>query len=289
MDGIINIFKPIGVTSFDVVRKVKKISKEKKVGHTGTLDPLASGVLPVCIGKSTKIVDLVMAGKKVYDAEMKLGEITDTYDREGKVLREAKVNLTNKEIIDAVMSFKGEISQVPPMYSALKVNGVKLYDLARKGIEVERTSRNVTIYDINILNIDIPFVKFRVECSKGTYIRSLCYDIGEALGCGAMMYNLTRISSGIFNESKSIHLDNLNETNFSENIIPIDKCLINYEEFVVDEKFEKLLINGVNISDKRLVSKILDKKIYRVYNVEKKFLGLARLNENGFKMIKLLT
>ncbi|URZ06651.1 tRNA pseudouridine(55) synthase TruB [Clostridium felsineum] len=289
MDGIINIFKPTGVTSFDVVRKVKKISKEKKVGHTGTLDPLASGVLPVCIGKSTKIVDLVMAGKKVYDAEMKLGEITDTYDREGKVLREAKVNLTNKEIIDAVMSFKGEISQVPPMYSALKVNGVKLYDLARKGIEIERTSRNVTIYDMNILNIDIPFVKFRVECSKGTYIRSLCYDIGEALGCGAMMYNLTRISSGIFNESKSIHLDNLNETNFSENIIPIDKCLINYEEFVVDEKFEKLLINGVNISDKRLVSKILDKKIYRVYNIEKKFLGLARLNENGFKMIKLLT
>ncbi|URZ16242.1 tRNA pseudouridine(55) synthase TruB [Clostridium felsineum] len=289
MDGIINIFKPTGVTSFDVVRKVKKISKEKKVGHTGTLDPLASGVLPVCIGKSTKIVDLVMAGKKVYDAEMKLGEITDTYDREGKVLREAKVNLTNKEIIDAVMSFKGEISQVPPMYSALKVNGVKLYDLARKGIEIERTSRNVTIYDMNILNIDIPFVKFRVECSKGTYIRSLCYDIGEALGCGAMMYNLTRISSGIFNESKSIHLDNLNEANFSENIIPIDKCLINYEKFIVDEKFEKLLINGVNISDKRLVSKILDKKIYRVYNIEKKFLGLARLNENGFKMIKLLT
>ncbi|KHD38095.1 tRNA pseudouridine synthase B [Clostridium acetobutylicum] len=289
MDGILNIFKPIGLTSFDVVRQVKKISKEKKVGHTGTLDPLASGVLPICIGKATKIVDFVMEGKKIYEAEMKLGEISDTYDREGKILKVNKVTSSENDIVEAIMSFQGEIFQVPPMYSALKVNGIKLYDLARQGIEIERASRKIHIYEIKILSIDIPFVKFRVECSKGTYIRSLCYDIGNKLGCGALMYNLTRVSSGNFNASFSIPLEDLNEQNISENIINIDKCLENYDEISVDEKFEKLLVNGVKVSDRRLIEKIPDNKTYRVYNMERKFLGLGNLSEEGFKIIKLLT
>ncbi|PJI10174.1 MULTISPECIES: tRNA pseudouridine(55) synthase TruB [Clostridium] len=289
MDGIINVCKPPNITSFGVVREIKKISKEKKVGHTGTLDPMASGVLPVCLGKATKIVDFVMNGKKLYEAEMKLGETSDTYDREGKVLSSTEVTLKNDDIINAIMSFKGEISQVPPMYSALKVNGKRLYDLARKGIEVERASRKIEIYDIKIIDISIPFVKFYVECSKGTYIRSLCYDIGNKLGCGALMFNLTRCASGNFNIQHSVKLEDLNQDNILENLIPIDECLRDYDKITANSKFEKLLVNGVNICDKRFVSSILDSKIYRVYNEKSVFLGLGKLNEKGFKMIKLLT
>lgn len=289
MDGIINVCKPLNITSFDVVRQIKKISKEKKVGHTGTLDPMASGVLPVCLGKATKIVDFVMNGKKLYKAELKLGETSDTYDREGKILSSAQVNLKNDDILDAIMSFKGEISQVPPMYSALKINGKRLYDLARKGIEVERPSRKIEIYDIRIIDINIPFVRFYVECSKGTYIRSLCYDIGNKLGCGALMFNLTRCASGNFNITDSVKLEDLNENNILENVIPIDECLKNYDKIIANNKFEKLLVNGVNICDGRFVANILDNKVYRVYNEKSKFLGLGKLNEKGFKMIKLLT
>ena len=173
MNGILNVFKPTGMTSFDVVRIIKKISNVKKVGHAGTLDPEASGVLPVCIGKATKAIDYIMGDFKIYEAELKLGVITDTYDREGKILRESEVNASDEEIIQVINSFIGEIKQVPPMYSALKVNGKKLYELARAGIEIEREARPIIIYDIDITDIKIPYVKFRVKCSKGTYIRSL--------------------------------------------------------------------------------------------------------------------
>lgn len=289
MNGIINLYKPSGITSFEAVSKVKKISGEKKVGHTGTLDPLASGVLPICIGKATKLVDYIMQGEKVYKVKMKLGEKTDTYDKEGKIISESKVLCNLNEITNAVMSFKGEIMQVPPMYSALKVKGKRLYELARMGVEVERDARKINIYDITIQNIDVPFVTFTVRCSKGTYIRSLCFDIGEKLGCGAVMYELERCASGIFSIDNSVKLEDLTKENVSEKIISIDKCLYKYPIVKFDEKFERLLINGVALKDKRALVNIDYDKIYRVYSNKDEIIGLASLTHNGFKILKLLT
>lgn len=289
MNGIINLYKPSGITSFEAVRKVKKISGEKKVGHTGTLDPLASGVLPICIGKATKLVDYIMQGQKIYKVKMKLGETTDTYDKEGKIISEVKVSCDLNEVTNAIMSFKGEIMQVPPMYSALKVKGKKLYELARMGIEVERKARKINIYDITIQNVDIPFVTFTVTCSKGTYIRSLCFDIGEKLHCGAVMYELERCASGIFNIDSSVKLEDLTEGNVSQKVISIDECLCEYPVVKFNEKFEKLLINGVALKDKRALINIDYDKIYRVHSCNDKIIGLASLTHDGFKILKLLT
>ncbi|AEB76120.1 tRNA pseudouridine(55) synthase TruB [Clostridium botulinum] len=288
MDGILNIYKPVGITSFDVVRQIKKITGIKKIGHTGTLDPLAKGVLPICIGKGTKIVDYLMKDFKVYKAELKLGVITDTYDREGKELSVKDVNVSKEEIIDAINSFKGDILQVPPMYSALKVNGKRLYELAREGKEIERAARPVTIYDIEILEISMPYVKFIVKCSKGTYIRSLCYDIGSKLDCGGAMWDLERVQSGSFNKDNSIILENLTKDNVEDYIIPIDDALSQYDKAIVNAKAEKLLVNGVRIADRRLLNTIELNKLYRIYNEDNKFLGLGLRNNQGLKIEKLL-
>ncbi|WMJ82020.1 tRNA pseudouridine(55) synthase TruB [Clostridium sp. MB40-C1] len=288
MDGVINIYKPIGITSFDVVRAVRKIAKTKKVGHTGTLDPLACGVLPICIGKGTKIVDYIMKGNKVYKAKMKLGVLTDTYDKEGKTLEINEVNVSENDIKSIINSFIGEIPQVPPMYSAIKVQGKKLYELARKGIEIERQARNITIYYIDILKIKLPYVEFEVKCSKGTYIRSLCYDIGEKLGCGASMWELERVQSGSFTKGNSILLEELSESNFSQSLIPIEEALINYSKIKVDDKCKRLLINGVQVKDKSLLAGIEKNSLYRIYSENEEFLGLGKRSDYGLKMEKLL-
>ncbi|KEH97905.1 tRNA pseudouridine(55) synthase TruB [Clostridium massiliodielmoense] len=288
MDGILNIYKPIGITSFDVVRQIKKITGIKRIGHTGTLDPLACGVLPICIGKGTKVVDYLMKGFKVYDATLKLGIVTDTYDREGKELSSNEVNVSLDEIKDTINSFLGESFQIPPMYSALKVNGKRLYELAREGKEIAREARPITIYDINILNINIPYVKFRVRCSKGTYIRSLCYDIGNNLKCGATMWELERVQSGAFTKENSIALDKLTTDNINNHIISIDESLNQYDKVFVSSKCEKLLVNGVRIGDKRLIPNIDIDKMYRIYTEDNKFLGLGLRNSKGLKIEKLL-
>jgi len=173
MDGIINVYKPVGITSHDVVYKIRRITGIKKVGHTGTLDPDADGVLPICIGKGTKVADMLTFSDKRYTAVMRLGITTDTLDLSGKVLSENQVNVTKEQIETAVKSFIGDISQIPPMYSAVKIGGKKLYELARKGIVIERKPRNVTIYDIKILNIENNDITIDVSCSKGTYIRTI--------------------------------------------------------------------------------------------------------------------
>ena len=190
--GIINVYKEAGYTSFDVVAKMRGILGIKKIGHTGTLDPDATGVLPVCIGKATKVCDLLTDKDKTYEAVMRLGVVTDTQDMTGQVLEEHAVTVTEDAVRRAVGQFVGQIEQVPPMYSALKVGGQKLCNLARKGIEVERKPRPVTIYEIRIKNIALPLVTMEVHCSKGTYIRTLCADIGEVLGVGACMESLVR-------------------------------------------------------------------------------------------------
>ena len=191
MNGILNIYKNKGMSSFDVVRKVKFVAKERKVGHTGTLDPEATGVLPVCLGKATKIIDYIMNSNKVYEVKFLLGIKTTTYDLEGEVIEKNEIShITYEDVMSAIKYFVGEYDQVPPMYSALKKNGVRLYDLARQGIEVEREARRVNILDISNIKIELPYVSMKVTCTKGTYIRSLCYDIGEKLNVGATMSEL---------------------------------------------------------------------------------------------------
>ena len=209
ISGIINIYKEAGMTSHDVVWHVRRITGEKKAGHTGTLDPDAVGVLPVALGKATKVCSLLTDEKKVYEAVMRLGVVTDTQDASGSVLCTEEVRASEPEIREAVGSFVGSYDQIPPMYSAKKVRGKKLYELAREGIEVERSARTVTIENIEITDINLPDVTMRITCSKGTYIRTLCHDIGRKLSCGAHMAHLTRCAVGIFRLEDAVTLDRL--------------------------------------------------------------------------------
>lgn len=290
MNGVLNIFKNKGMTSFDVVSRVRKIAKEKKVGHTGTLDPEAEGVLPVCLGKGTKIIDYIMNSEKGYSVKFKLGIKTTTYDLEGEIIEERDTSfLKEEEVKNVINSFKGEYLQVPPMFSALKKNGVRLYELARKGIEVEREGRNITIYNIENINIDLPYVSMDVTCSKGTYIRSLCYDIGEKLNVFATMTDLKRFKTSFFCEEDSINIDDLNEENIKEKLISIEDALKNYPKIYIEKGYTKLIANGIRVGDKRFTKDFVENNVlYRVYGEDKEFLGLGKKNEEGFKMEKLL-
>lgn len=290
MNGILNIFKPKGMSSFDVVRVVKKVAKTGKVGHTGTLDPEATGVLPVCIGRATKIIDYIMDSEKVYEVTFKLGIRTTTYDLEGEVLEERDTsNLRDEDILGVVKDFIGEYSQVPPMYSALKQNGVRLYELARKGIEVEREGRLIKIYNIEDVKINNPYVSMKVTCSKGTYIRSLCYDIGERLGVFATMTELNRSKTSVFSQEKSININDLTEENIEDYIVTMEEALSKYEAIIVHGKYVKLLVNGVRVADNRFTKdKIINNRLYRVYDENNNFIGLGERNNAGFKIEKLL-
>lgn len=290
MDGVINIYKNKGMTSFDVVRIVRKISKIKKVGHTGTLDPAATGVLPVCLGKATKIIDYIMDQEKSYFVEFKLGVITTTYDLEGEVIKEADIsNLSENQVMSAIESFKGEYMQIPPMYSALKKDGVRLYDLARQGIEIEREGRKVNIIDIKDIKIKMPYISMEVTCSKGTYIRSLCYDIGSVLGVGATVTELSRTKTASFLAKDSINIDELTEDNIIQNLISMEQALSRFPKMKVTEPFSKLLINGVKVADKRLTEEDLAiNQLYRVYDQDSNFIGLGKKDKQGFKIEKLL-
>ena len=285
MNGVLNIFKNKGMTSFDVVSRVRKIAKEKKVGHTGTLDPEAEGVLPVCLGKGTKIIDYIMNSEKGYSVKFKLGIKTTTYDLEGEIIEERDTSfLKEEEVKNVINSFKGEYLQVPPMFSALKKNGVRLYELARKGIEVEREGRNITIYNIENINIDLPYVSMDVTCSKGTYIRSLCYDIGEKLNVFATMTDLKRFKTSFFCEEDSININDLKEENIKEKLISIEDALKNYPKIYIEKGYTKLIVNGVRVGDKRFTKDFVENNVlYRVYGEDKEFLGLGKKNEEGLK------
>ena len=255
MNGILNVYKNRGMSSFDVVRKIKFLAHEKKVGHTGTLDPEATGVLPVALGKATKIIDYIMNSSKAYEVKLILGKKTTTYDLEGEVVSEKDVShIKEEEAMDVVLSFIGEIDQIPPMYSALKKNGVRLYDLARQGIEVEREARRITIHDITDIKIELPYISMTVCCSKGTYIRSLCYDIGEKLNVGATMTMLNRSATSVFRQEDSINIEDLTEENIENHLITIEEALRDFPKLTVESSFTKLLVNGVNLFDKRLTN-----------------------------------
>ena len=290
MNGVLNIFKPKGMSSFDAVRVVKKVARTGKVGHTGTLDPEATGVLPICIGRATKIIDYIMDSEKVYEVTLKLGIRTTTYDLEGEVLEERDPShLTEEEILNSINSFKGEYSQIPPMYSALKQNGVRLYELARKGIEVERKGRVINIHNLEDIKINNPYISMKVTCSKGTYIRSLCYDIGEKLGVFATMTQLNRAKTSVFSQEKSININELTKENINDYILSMEEALEKYDKIVVNKKYVKLLVNGVRVADGRFTKdKVINNKLYRVYDDENNFIGLGERNDAGFKIEKLL-
>lgn len=248
MDGILNIYKERGFTSHDVVAKLRGICKTRRIGHTGTLDPDAEGVLPVCIGRATKLCERLTDKQKEYRAVMRLGVVTDTQDMSGAVLEEHSVENTAEDVIRVINSFVGEYDQIPPMYSALKVNGKKLYELARAGQVVEREARRIAIHYINIEEIHLPMVTMTVACSKGTYIRTLCHDIGQKLGCGAAMESLLRTQSGQFQLDDSLRLSQVQqiveEGRLGEILLPPDQLFVQYQSAVVKEAGEKLLFNG---------------------------------------------
>lgn len=285
MDGIIIINKPKGITSFDVVRRLRKILKIKKIGHTGTLDPLATGLMLICVGKATKLASDLEAETKVYEADLEFGYATDTYDIEGKILEKNSKRIAREEVEKIVPKFLGDIKQVPPMYSALKINGQKLYDLARQGITVERKERDVNIEYIKLLEYEDNKAKFLTKVSKGTYIRSLIYDMGRELYTYATMTALKRCQVGKYNLDIAYTLEEIEnlvqKNNFS--FLKSVEDIFNFKKYNLDnDKQETLFKNGNTV--KILNKELLDGK-YRIY-FKNNFLGLADVKDNRVKAYK---
>ena len=294
MNGVINVYKEAGFTSHDVVAKLRGIVKQKKIGHTGTLDPDAEGVLPVCLGNATKLCGLLTEKEKTYRAVLLLGQTTDTQDTSGRVLTEAPVTATGEQVREAIMSFLGDYDQVPPMYSALKVNGKKLYELAREGKEVERKARRVRILDMEIHEIRLPEVTFTVTCSSGTYIRTLCQDIGEKLGCGGCMKSLLRTKVDRFELADSHKLSELgtmmHEGRIEEVLLPVDDVFAVCPAVRIRQESDRLIQNGNPFGKEDIAETTgecppegteLERNCVRVYNSEGDFRGLYRREQGG--------
>ena len=279
MEGIILVNKPKGISSFDVIRKLKKILKTKKIGHTGTLDPLATGLMLICVGKATKLASDLEAKNKVYLADFEIGYATDTYDIEGKRIAENLIDISKDNLELSLKKFIGDIKQVPPMYSAIKIDGNKLYHLARKGIEIERPERDVTIEYINLLDFKDNKAKIETKVSKGCYIRSLIYDIGLDLGTYATMTELQRINVGEYSLTNSYTLEQMEEMaqNNDFSFLNSVEDVFSYEKYNLETEKELTLFkngNTVKIKDN------LENKKYRVY-YQDEFLGLANIENNN--------
>ena len=297
INGIVNVYKEKGFTSFDVVAKLRGMFHQKKIGHTGTLDPDAEGVLPVCLGKATKVCDLLTDKDKEYKAVLLLGQETDTQDISGEVLNKSEVMVAEEMVREAILSFVGMYEQVPPMYSALKVNGQKLCDLARKGITVERKARPVTIHQIKITNIDLPEVELVVSCSKGTYIRTLCDDIGKKLGCYGCMKSLLRTRVDRFTVENALTLSQLqsliqekaeDEWDFIESV---DGLFHQFVSVMAKEEAQKMVVNGNRIPAEWIFdfSEEKKEKQVRLYDFTGKFVGIYAYIEESqeYKPVKL--
>lgn len=287
MNGIIVINKPEGYTSFDVVAIMRRLLNIKKIGHTGTLDPMASGVLPILIGRATKLQSLMPNTQKEYIAKFRLGVTTDTLDITGKILSEQNSNVSIDELRGVLKYFKGDIMQMPPMYSAVQKDGIRLYELARRGISVERKERTVCIHHLEILNFNEceQICEILVRCSKGTYIRTLCNDIGTRLGCGAVLTSLIRTKSNSFNLEDSITIDKAKELSKKNmlwlKILPADKLFSMYNRVKITKPQEIRFKNGGGLSIGRIKvnNNNRDGDIYRVYNENDIFIGLGKINK----------
>lgn len=281
INGIVNIYKEKGYTSHDVVAVLRKVVGQKKIGHTGTLDPDATGVLPVCLGRATKVCELLTDHDKTYEALLLLGKTTDTQDISGQVLEERDPDdLTEEEVRSCIESFIGEYDQIPPMYSALKVNGKKLYELAREGKTVERKSRRVQIHGIRILEMNLPHVRMEVDCSKGTYIRTLCHDIGEKLQVGGCMEELERTKVGRFLKEDAVTLDEVRQKmeqgEGAELFTPLDQIFAELPAVTVTDAKAWMSYNGNDLLECFLLEKEewTDGQEVRVYDSRKNFIGL---------------
>ena len=281
MNGIVIVNKPQGWTSQDVTARLRRVFGTRRIGHGGTLDPMATGVLPVFVGRATRGVEFFEHAEKTYEATLRLGIATDTEDITGTVLEERPVEVTREQLEKTLENFRGEILQVPPMYSALKVNGQKLCDLARKGKEVERQPRPITIYELECLDFDGVRAKLLVHCSKGTYIRTLCKDIGESLGCGGCMESLCRVTAGEYTLEESVALETLLETeNPAQYLRQVDSMFTNFEAVTLSEKQELRCRNGNSFTVQ------LEDGTYRAYGKDGEFLMLARVTDGVMSTIK---
>ena len=303
MNGILNIFKPKGITSYQAVKEVRNILGIPKAGHTGTLDPSASGVLLVCIGQATKIAEFLVGMEKHYQGEMILGISTDSQDSEGKIVqkREVKTDIDEKRIIDIFQKYEGIISQMPPMFSAVHYKGERLYRLARKGIEVKRSPKEIKIHKLNLMNFNqkTAIVKFEVICSKGTYIRTLCNDIGDELGCGAHLLNLVRKKVGNFSIEDSLNLEELKKEKSlgKRYLISIDSALEELDKITVKSEAIKTVLNGGIISSEQIVEipkglKTRKNNFFKIFDVKGNFLSIGTsIKKNGknifFKPVKV--
>lgn len=299
--GVINIYKEKGYTSHDVVAKLRGILHMKKIGHTGTLDLDAEGVLPVCLGMATKLCELLTDKEKVYETVLLLGKETDTQDISGTVLTECPVTVSEEQVQETLESFLGNYSQIPPMYSALKVNGKKLYELAREGKVVERKPRLVEIYEIAVLEMRLPRVRMLVRCSKGTYIRTLCYDIGERLGCKGCMEELIRTRVSNFRIEEALSLAQVEKLvadgRIETYILAVDHVLSGYPAVRVQERYSRLLYNGNPLLAENLQQKedgtalrqesYVESGAVRVYDAEGQFIALYRYQEGKFYPMKM--
>lgn len=296
---MLNIYKEKGYTSHDVVARLRRIVGQKKIGHTGTLDPEAEGVLPVCLGKATKLCDLLTDKDKTYEAVLLLGISTDTQDTTGKILEEKNTaDLREEAVREVVLSFEGEYDQIPPMFSALKVGGKKLYELARDGKEVERKPRHVQIYRIRILQIDLPRVRMEVTCSKGTYIRTLCHDIGEKLGCGGCMESLLRTRVERFGVAKSLRISEveqlMDEGTLQEHMIKVDEMFPDYQKVYLTPEASAAVRNGnsFRLGDVIWISELFgfqNAERVRVYDEERNFIAVYEFEKENqlFKIVKM--
>ena len=281
MNGIVIIDKPQGWTSQDVVSKLRGKLHTKRIGHGGTLDPMATGVLPVFVGRATRGVEFFEHAEKTYETVLRLGLLTDTEDTSGTVLEERSVSVTGEQLEAALEKFRGDILQVPPMYSALKVNGQKLYDLARKGKEVERQPRPITIHQLELLSFDGRDASLRVRCSKGTYIRTLCKDIGLALGCGGCMAALRRTVAGAYTQEEAVALETLIESEEPETYLrPVDTMFAQYPKITLTENQEKRCRCGNSFTLPGADG------TFRAYSQSGEFLMLAKREGNVMSTIK---
>ena len=294
LNGVINVYKEAGFTSHDVVAKLRGIFHQKKIGHTGTLDPDAEGVLPICLGKGTRLCDMLTDHDKVYEAVLRLGIVTDTQDMSGAVLEEKEVKVTEAEVEACIASFVGEQMQIPPMYSAIKVNGKKLYELAREGIEIERKARKVEFFSIDVLEMSLPTVRIRVHCSKGAYIRTLCHDIGAKLGCGGCMEKLLRTKVERFTldgAKKLFEIQQLVEQGVvEEHIIPVDQMFDHLPKVVTDSYGDKLVHNGNPVPWAMLQNpqeNIAEDMQLRVYDSDGKFIGIFKKKHEKIFPVKM--
>lgn len=294
INGIINVYKEAGYTSHDVVAKLRGIMKQKKIGHTGTLDPDATGVLPVCLGKGTKLCDMLTDTDKTYEAVLRLGVATDTQDISGTVLEKKDVQVREDEVRECIAGFVGEYMQIPPMYSALKVDGKKLYELAREGKEVKREPRRIFFHEIEIINISLPLVTLKVTCSKGTYIRTLCHDIGEKLGCGGCMESLIRTKVGVFeiDDSRTLcEIEAIMKNGKLEGLVrTVDSMFLQFPAISTKPEYDSRIYNGNRFENDHVADEFEKKtKSFRVYDSKGNFVGIYQYQESEqqFKLIKI--